>query len=126
LDTKPALQAETAISLLSPSDHDVYRKMTAEHINTLQLNNNSHPKYNAHPEARTIKTIKTKLKKSEAMITHTDKGNSLVILPIKQYDSKIQDFIQANNSQTATKDPTKNFQSQIRKLMKDSKNTNPS
>jgi len=98
--------------------------MTAECINTLQLNNNSHPKHNAHPEARTIKTIKTKLKKNEAMITHTDKGNSLVILTIKQYDSKTQDFIQAN-FQTATKDPTKYFQSQIRKVINDSKTLIP-
>jgi len=95
--------------------------MTAECINTLQLNNNSHPKHNMHPWARTIKTIKTKLKKNEAVITHTDKGNSLVILPNKQYDSKIQDFKQANNFQIATKDPTKNFQSQIRKVINDSK-----
>jgi len=27
------------------------------------------------------------------MITRADKGNSLVISPIKQYDSKITDFI---------------------------------
>jgi hypothetical protein len=99
--------------------------MTAECINTLQLNNYSHPKHNANPEATTIKTIKTKLKKNEAIITHTDKGNSLIILPIKQYDSKIQDFIQANNFQTATKDPTKNFQSQIMKAINNSKTLIP-
>jgi len=53
--------------------------------------------------------------------TLADKGNSLVILPIKQYDSKINDFIPANNFQTTTQDPTKSFQSQIRKVINNSK-----
>jgi hypothetical protein len=34
-----ALEAETAISYLPPSEHEIYRKMTAERINTLQDNN---------------------------------------------------------------------------------------
>jgi len=39
------------------------------------------------------------------MIAHTDKGNPLMILPIKQYGSKITDFIRANNFQTTKRDP---------------------
>jgi hypothetical protein len=38
-----------------------------------------------------------KLNNNEAMIMWADKGNSLVIIPIKQYDTKIQDFIQFPN-----------------------------
>jgi hypothetical protein len=34
------------------------------------------------------------------MITRADKGNSLVILPTEQYDSKIADFIRTNDFQT--------------------------
>ena len=85
-------ETETAIAHLSPSDREVHRKLTAEHINTLQLNNPQHT-HNTHLEAKKIKSIKTKLKDNEAMIAHTDKGNSLMILPIKQYDSKITVFI---------------------------------
>jgi hypothetical protein len=48
------------------------------------------------------------------MIARTDKGNSLVILPIKQYDAKILDFINANKFQNTTKDPTRHFQTQVR------------
>ena len=59
------------------------------------------------------------------MIAHTDKGNSLVILPIKQYYSKITDFIWANNFQTTERDPTKTFQSQVRKVVTDSKTLIP-
>jgi hypothetical protein len=99
--------------------------MTAERIHKLQQNNNAQYKHNTHPEARTIRVIKTKLRDSETMIAQADKGNSLVILPIQQYDSKIQDFIQANNFQDTTKDPTKNFQSQIRKAISNSKTLIP-
>jgi hypothetical protein len=34
-----ALEAETAITLLPPSEWDVYRKLTADHISKLQENN---------------------------------------------------------------------------------------
>jgi len=70
-----ALEAETAIAHLPPSYHKVYRKLTAEFMNTLQLNNPEHT-HNTHPEAKTIKSIKTKLQDNEAMIANTDKGNS--------------------------------------------------
>jgi len=35
-----ALEAETAISHLPPTDREVYRKLTSERISTLQKNNN--------------------------------------------------------------------------------------
>jgi len=37
-----ALEAETAIAHLLSTDREVYRKITAERINTLQLNNPQH------------------------------------------------------------------------------------
>jgi len=55
------------------------------------------------------------------MITRADKGSSIVILPIQQYSSKIHNFLQTNNFQSATTDPTKTFQTQIRKTINDSK-----
>jgi hypothetical protein len=48
------------------------------------------------------------------MIVKADKSNALVILPIEQYDNKIQDFITANSFKNTTKDPTKCFQTKIR------------
>jgi hypothetical protein len=59
------------------------------------------------------------------MITQADKGNSVVILPITQYESKIQNFLLQNNFQKTTMDPTKTFQTQIRKTVKDSKTLIP-
>jgi len=59
------------------------------------------------------------------VVTRADKGNSIVILPIKQYDSKINDFILANKFQTTTQDPTNSFQSQVRILINNSKTLIP-
>jgi hypothetical protein len=51
------------------------------------------------------------------MITRADKENSLVILPTTQYESKIEEFIQKINFQTSMINPTKSFQSQVRKVI---------
>jgi hypothetical protein len=115
-----ALEAETAISKLPTADRDVYRKLVAERIGTLQQNN-PRPNHNTHPESITIKAIKTKLQENEAMIAKADKGNAIVILPTQQYDSKIQDFIRTNAFHTSSTNPTKTFQSKIRKTVNDSK-----
>jgi hypothetical protein len=59
------------------------------------------------------------------VITQADKGNSIVILPKTQYRSKIQDFLHENNFQTTKIDPTKTFQTQVRKTIKNSKQLIP-
>jgi hypothetical protein len=78
-----------------------------------------------HSETKTIKSNKTKLRDNEAIITRADKGNTLVIIPTKQYESKITDFIEAHNFHTTTKDPTNSFQAQIRKTINNSKTLIP-
>jgi hypothetical protein len=60
------------------------------------------------------------------MITQADKGNTLVILPTSQYETKIEEFIQKNHFQTSMNDPTKSFQSQVRKVINNSKTLIPS
>jgi len=54
------------------------------------------------------------------MITRADKGNSIVILPTCQYETKIQNFILNNNFHTATTDPTNTFQTQVRQTVNES------
>jgi len=49
------------------------------------------------------------------MITRADKGNTMVISPTFQYESKIQNFIDNNNFTKITYDPTNTFQNQIGK-----------
>jgi hypothetical protein len=90
-------------------------------MNSLRKNSNSNPRHNTHPESKTIKTIQTKFQDNNAMITRSDKGNSIVILHIQQYESKIHNFLQACNFQTSSTDPTTKFQAQIRKTINGSK-----
>ena len=49
-----------------------------------------------------------------------DKGNSILILPIKQYQLKIHNFITDNSFQVSKTNPTKIYQNQIRKTINNS------
>jgi hypothetical protein len=122
--TTLALEAETAITHLPNADRDYYRKQVADRIE--KLHNKSHPHKNTHPEIRTLRSVRIKLKANEAMIASADKGNSIVILPIQQCESKIQDFIGKNKFQISTTNTTKTFQNQIRKTINHSPNLIPS
>ena len=112
-----ALEAETAVTQLPPIDRDVYRKLIAECIENLQKQN---PAHNTHPEEKIIRSIQRKLKEHDAKVTRADKGNTLVILPMLQYETKLQDFIQNNEFHTKANNPTKTFQTQIRSTIKQS------
>ena len=116
--TTLALEAETAITRLPPTERDYYRKQAAARIE--RLHNETNTLKNKHPETNTLKSIQSKLQKHDAMIASADKGNSLVILPIQQYEAKVQDFIDNNNFQTSPSNPTKTFQNQVRKTINQS------
>jgi hypothetical protein len=73
------------------------------HPTTLKLPQKK--KQRIHSETITINSIRTKLNLNEAMIAKVDKSNALVILPITQYDNKIQDFITANSFKKQTRTP---------------------
>jgi len=51
------------------------------------------------------------------MIARADKGNSIVILPTQQYESKTQDFLH-NNFITTARDPTNTFHTEIKNTIK--------
>jgi hypothetical protein len=116
-----ALEAETAIALLPPSEREVYRKITANRIVTLQK---QHPSPSKHPETRTIKSIQAKLRDNKATITRDDKGNFIVILPTYQYENKIGEFLN-NSFRIATTDPTTTFQTKVKKTIQSSKTLIP-
>jgi hypothetical protein len=64
-----------------------------------------------------VKSIQTKLRNNNAMITTADKVSSIDILTIQQYEMKIQHFLDKNNFQISTTNPTKTVQNQIRKTI---------
>jgi hypothetical protein len=72
-----------------------------------------------------IKSTQSKLQSKNATITRADKCNTLVILPIQQHDSKMHNFIQANNFQITPTDPTKSYQTSVRITINISKTLTP-
>jgi hypothetical protein len=65
-------------------------------------------------EYRTIHQIKRKLADEKAMITKLDKGNSIVILYIDDYNWKIENFITNNSFTLATRDITNKLQCDVK------------
>ena len=97
-----ALEAETAVSQMPPSERDVYRKLVAERISNLHQNNNHPPTRKEQHEANTIRSIRSKIKSNNATVTRADKGNTLVIAQHKQTDpnSTWRNLKQPNQSQS--------------------------
>ena len=48
-------------------------------------------------EYQIIKRIKRKMENNNAIISKADKGNSIVVLYLNDYQLKIQEFIEKNN-----------------------------
>ena len=110
------LEAETTTTQLPTNERDVYRKLAAERIENCR--NRTPP--TTHPEAKIIQSIQRKLKEHDSMVTRTDKGNTIVMIPTHQYENKLQDFIQNNDFHTKGTDTTKTFQTQIRTTIQQS------
>jgi hypothetical protein len=71
----------------------MYKRMVTESVNILKQNNDSNSKHNhKEHEAKALKSIQSKLQNNDATFTRADKGNSIVILPTKQYNSKLKEF----------------------------------
>ena len=65
-------------------------------------------------ECRIIHQIKKKLTDENATITKADKGNSIVILYIDDYNRKIDNFISNNSFTLATRDVTNKLQRDVK------------
>jgi len=100
--------------------------LTAERVSVLQKNIKFPHAHNTQTESKISRSIKTKLNDSRAMITRADEGNSLVILPTAHYENQIEQFIQSSNFLTSKTNPTESFQTQVRKVINNSKALIPS
>jgi len=119
-----ALEAETAISLLPTNEREVYMKLVADRIDT--LNQKKPPTTKLTQRKKMIRSIQNKLRKNNALIARGDKSNSTVILPTHQYETKIQNFILNNNFRTTTTDPINTFQTHIRQTINETRTLIPS
>jgi hypothetical protein len=120
-----AFETETTISMLPSPERDTYRKLAAEHIDSLLHKNHNQDTRRTHTETKTINSIKTKLNQNEAMLAKADKSNAIVLLPITQYEDKINEFITSNNLKHTNKDPTNKFQTLTRSTVNNSKTLIP-
>ena len=100
--------------MLPMTDREYHRKQISDHLIKLKSQNKTHTRNINQSEYKTMQSIQTKLVQNDATIMSADKGNSLVIRPTQQYNTKVQAFIN-NNFQMSTPNPTKTFQNQIRK-----------
>jgi hypothetical protein len=102
-----ALEAETAITQLPTHEQDYIRALKAHNLKQLykqQSYNIQHNSTHALREYRILKQVKNKLELNEAIVSKADKGNSIVILYLKYYHSKVQNFINNNNFTILKKD----------------------
>jgi hypothetical protein len=120
-----AIDADTAISLLHPHEQVYMRKIVANKLKGL-INRHTHTqRSNRHNRLETtlIKSIKQKLIQNNAMATKADKGNTLVIIYINEYDQKIQEFIADNQFTEVDHTYTKKQQHITRDTINKCKNT---
>jgi len=68
-----------------------------------------------------LKLIKTKHSNNNAMIAKADKGSSIVILTIQDYDNKITNIVTQNHFLTINMNLTISFQNTTRKITNSSK-----
>jgi len=114
------LQAESAISAIKT---DYARNATRHAINNRAnraLNNcHSSRKYMAkfQPLRQVAASIKDKLIEHSAVITESDKGGSIVVLPKADYIDKVQNFISTNSIEKINTDPTTLFSKEINKII---------
>jgi hypothetical protein len=100
-----ALEDETAISKLPTSNRDIQKTGTWMHQHpTTKQQPPTHPQCTPWSQDNQDYTVQAQEQQ------WADKGNSLIILPTQQYESKVHNFLQVKQFQTISTDPTKTYQ----------------
>ena len=116
-----SLEAETAITQLPPRERVVYRKLIADRINKLIMQNPTH-------QTPCNKSDDVNPKQTKRKHRYGDTGrqrNPIVILTTLQYVTKLQNFVLNNNFSTINAEPTSTFQVEVRQTIRDSKSLIP-
>jgi hypothetical protein len=121
-----ALEAEAALTLLPPHEQELTRHQVAHSLQKL------YKKYNGKQapvttinEIKTVIQIKKKLSDTGAIVTEADKGSSMIIMYVNEYNSKVHDFISSNNFEQTPHDLTKKLQHNIRAAINDCREVIP-
>jgi hypothetical protein len=76
-------------------EQDYYRYLVAHNIKKLEQGGRRKSKYKNN-EWKIMKEIKNKIQKHNLIITKADKGKTIVIMSLQQYQLNTQKFIQEN------------------------------
>jgi hypothetical protein len=72
----------------------------------------------AKQEWKTTKDIEKKITEHKLIITQTDKGKTIVIIQEQEYNKTVSDFISKTQFTCITQDPTKQYQNNIKQVVK--------
>ena len=111
---------ETSPGTVSYTHLDVYKRqfiyyaLLNDKFNKINKNqsNNIYPpltNINCNKERKILSELRLKLSVNHALVTKADKGNTVVIMDMTEYDNKIQDFIVNNNINKLNSDPTEHY-----------------
>jgi hypothetical protein len=110
--TNTIIETEQAIKLLDIKMQQPFRVIATIKLKQMRANDNQRNIMQKR-QAYTIKNIKEKLVKGNAILVKADKGKISVILYLDDYTEKVLTFLTDNNFQTLTNNPTDKFQKQL-------------
>lgn len=108
------VDCERALKLIDPAERNHARHLIVEKINKAKF---SQTKINK-AEKQSLVMLKKKLKDNEIMALKADKGNTTVLMYKQDYVNKTMNFIADNDIQEINKDPTINYQNNIKSAIK--------
>jgi hypothetical protein len=88
---------EAAISLLPSHEQEYLRYQVAHKLRKLYKQHNGKHEAKDFKNKKNISQITKKLTAAKSIVTKADKGNSVIILPEKDYNNKVHDFTTSNN-----------------------------
>lgn len=114
------LNAEIAInSIPDVNSRNYVRHVIDKKIKTA-LDSKKHKSSSFKNEFVHVKTIKDKLLTHDCIVTRADKGQSVVIMKINEYNEKVFDFLNNNNVKEIENDPTNKFQNTLKNVLNNS------
>ena len=116
------LEAEAALTPLSPPQQEHIRHQVAHNHRKLYKHHNNTPSPKTpRNEMKIVNQIKKNLSDANAMVTEADKGNSMIIIYESDYTSKVQDFISNSNFELVPRDVTNKLQRDIKNTINECK-----
>lgn len=104
------VECERALGLVDPRERNHARHLMLEKLNKVK----KLPEKIDNSDRKTLKTLKDKLRDNKILVLKADKGNTTVLVKQDDYVKKTEEFINDNGIVEIKKDPTVNFQNNIK------------